>query len=146
MQIRSPVQSFNSVQNHWIRKIPQQKAYDDRIQKTLELLRKSGNISNRKLAEQAGMSINSFLNLFLDEVGMPPQSWSRIKRLEQAGELLHFSEATMDDIAASSGFCDRYHLSRAFKQQFGISPAQYRQQARKLRDSWLVNYENSDQM
>ena len=35
-------------------------------------------------------------------------------------------ELRLAEIAAEFGFCDEFHMSRAFKQQFGLSPLQYR--------------------
>jgi AraC family transcriptional regulator len=37
-------------------------------------------------------------------------------------------KTTLVDIAASVGFCDQAHFSRAFKAQFGLPPAAYRRQ------------------
>ena len=115
--------------------IPPPKQYDPRIQKALVLLEAMREIANRELASQAGMSLNSFLLLFQREIGIPPQTWFRRKRLERACELLHFSEATVEEIAAATGFCDRFHLSRAFKTAYGLGPAGYRRQERLLREA-----------
>jgi AraC-like DNA-binding protein len=88
------------------------------------------------------MSLNSFLILFQQETGLPPQAWFRRKRLEQACKRLHFSEVSIEEIAEASGFCDRYHFSRAFKNAYAIGPAEYRQQAKFLRDAGKVQREN----
>ena len=118
--------------------VPQLKQFDTRIQQALNLLDAGSNISNRELARQAGMSLNSFLILFQRETGLPPQEWFRRKRLEQACKRLHFSEASIEEIAETAGFCDRYHFSKAFKKAYAIGPAEYRQQVRLLRDAGKV--------
>ncbi len=122
--------------------VPQLKQFDPRIQQALNLLDAGSNISNRELARQAGMSLNSFLILFQRETGLPPQEWFRRKRLEQACKRLHFSEESIEEIAEAAGFCDRYHFSKAFKKAYAIGPAEYRQQVRLLRDAGKVQRGN----
>lgn len=122
--------------------VPQLKQFDPRIRQTLNLLDAGRNISNRELARQAGMSLNSFLILFQRETGLPPQEWFRRKRLEQACKRLHFSEESIEEIAEASGFCDRYHFSKVFKKTYAIGPAEYRQQVRLLRDAGKVQRGN----
>lgn len=48
-------------------------------------------------------------------------------RLELARGLLD-GDSTLEEIAAVTGFSSAFHLSRAFKAQFGISPRQYKKQ------------------
>lgn len=48
-------------------------------------------------------------------------------RLELACGLLD-GDSTLEGIAAATGFSSAFHLSRAFKAQFGISPRQYKRQ------------------
>ena len=118
--------------------VPPLKQFDPRIQKVLDVFDPGRNISNRELARRLGMSLNSFLILFQQETGFPPQAWFRRKRLELACKLLHFSELSIEEIAEASGFCDRYHLSRTFKRAYATGPAEYRHQARLLRDAGMV--------
>jgi AraC-like DNA-binding protein len=40
--------------------------------------------------------------------------------------MLRFSNETVAEIAAKTGFCDIYYFSRAFKKNKGMSPLQYR--------------------
>ena len=40
--------------------------------------------------------------------------------------LLHDRRLSMEAIADACGYCDRYHFSRAFKAQFGMTPLAYR--------------------
>lgn len=104
------------------------KKYDPRIEAAVDLLNK--NIStitpNEYLAENAGMSVNGFIRLFADELGITPQKYSRRRRIEEASVLLHFSDKTIDKIAQETGFLDRYHFSRAFKETTNYSPAEFR--------------------
>jgi len=115
--------------------VPPARGYDHRIVQALQWLDACPDSNNHELAAAAHMSVNSFLELFRNEVGEPPQTYSRRKRLADAAKLLHFSAATIDEIAQSSGFFDRYHFSRAFKQEYGLPPAAYRQQAKLLQNT-----------
>lgn len=40
--------------------------------------------------------------------------------------LLSQPSAKLREVALNFGFCDEFHLSRAFKKQFGLSPSQYK--------------------
>jgi len=40
--------------------------------------------------------------------------------------MLHYSGRDIKAIAEDTGFCDRYHFSRIFKQLRGVSPAEFR--------------------
>ncbi|WP_372774272.1 helix-turn-helix domain-containing protein [Mangrovibacterium sp.] len=83
---------------------------------------------NEQLAEQAKLSTNAFTRLFRNEVGLSPQRYVRQKRIDKACVLLHHSALTIDEVAFQSGFANRYHFSREFKSQTGLSPAMYRKE------------------
>lgn len=83
---------------------------------------------NSFLAGLANMSRNGFLRLFESEIGEPPQSYCRRKRIERACELLHFSDRTLEEIADETGFADRYHFTRVFTRMLRIAPAAFRRQ------------------
>jgi AraC-like DNA-binding protein len=101
---------------------------DPRISAAIEWIdahpEKSG--SNEQLARGAHMAVNSFIRLFRNTAGLSPQAFSRARRIDKACLLLNFSDAGIKEIADATGFCDRYHFSRAFKEQRGIGPAEYR--------------------
>lgn len=40
--------------------------------------------------------------------------------------LLTQPETTLREVALNYGFYDEFHLSKAFKKQFGVSPSKYR--------------------
>ena len=106
--------------------------YDPRIERVLNWLHghPDGIYNNELLAKIAGMSRNGFLRLFETALGEAPQKYCRRKRIEHACELLHFTELTLEEIAAATGFSDRYHFSRVFGKIMHIAPALFRRQAR----------------
>jgi AraC-like DNA-binding protein len=100
-------------------------------QRLLNVLREiehhlSEELTNKRLAEISKMAINSFSRLFKEEIGMPPQQFIRERRVQKTSIMLHHTNQTIDEIARISGFCDRFHLARVFKNFTGYSPAQYR--------------------
>ncbi|MEN8203538.1 MAG: AraC family transcriptional regulator [Bacteroidota bacterium] len=104
------------------------KSRDHRILKVLGYIEASLNehLSNRVLAGQASLATNAFNRLFTEEVGVSPQKYVKKKRIDRACALLHHSDNSIDQVAADTGFADRYHFSKSFKQVVGLSPARYR--------------------
>ncbi len=106
--------------------IPPPVIYDPRIANAITVIETSRLISNSSLATLCNMSTNGFLKLFKTETGLSPQVYSRRKRLHDASIMLHFSNSTIEEIAADTGFCSRYHFSKVFKKEFNIGPAEFR--------------------
>lgn len=52
--------------------------------------------------------------------------YSARRRIGIACSLLHRSNLSMDEVAQQTGFCDRYHFSKVFKQIRGVSPGTFR--------------------
>jgi AraC-like DNA-binding protein len=86
----------------------------------------SEELTNKRLAEVANMAINSFARHFKEGIGIPPQQFVRERRVQKTTILLHHTTGTIEEIARISGFCDRFHLTRVFKNITGYSPAEYR--------------------
>jgi len=88
----------------------------------------SEELTNKRLAQVANMAVNSFARVFKEEIGVPPQQFVRERRVQKTSILLHHTKEPMEEIARLSGFCDRFHLARVFKEVTSYSPAQYRKQ------------------
>lgn len=83
--------------------------------------------TNADLAREAGMGVSALNHLFKEQIGQSLQTFLRFKRIEKAGLRLQFSDASIDQIAEETGFCDRYHFSKVFRALQGLSPAAFRQ-------------------
>lgn len=59
----------------------------------------------------------------------------RKQRTLRAWQLLAISDSTLAEIASQSGFADQSHFTRAFKNDFGITPGKWRRQGRVIRQS-----------
>lgn len=103
---------------------------DHRILEVLKYAENNINneLGNPILAEQAKMATNAFTRLFTEEIGTSPQKYIKKIRIDQACILLHHSNVSIDEVAIKTGFADRYHFSRIFKQITGVSPAKYKKE------------------
>ena len=81
--------------------------------------------SLEELAAQVNLSPFHFARVFRRATGLPPHAWLKQRRLEQARALLRSGCAPLQ-VAMQLGFADQSHLSRQFKQSYGVSPGEYR--------------------
>jgi AraC-like DNA-binding protein len=81
------------------------------------------------LAVEAGMSRSSFVDRFRNLVGMPPIRYLTVWRLRTARLHLRETSQTIGQVAYAVGYQSEEAFSRAFKREFGISPAHWRDRA-----------------
>lgn len=87
-------------------------------------------LTNDTLARIAHMHTNAFIRKFKSSCRHSPQQFVTLRRCERIAQRLEENRLTLDELAERFGFCDRYHLSRVFKQYRGFSPAAYRKRFR----------------
>lgn len=85
--------------------------------------------SMRAIATTCGLSASHFSKAFRRSVGRPPHTWRMKQRVAQAKELMHLSDLTLADIAATCGFADQSHLNRVFFREVKLSPGAWRRGA-----------------
>lgn len=83
-------------------------------------------LHNEELAKQVNLATNAFTRLFTHEVGESPQRYVKRQRIDKACMWLHHSDFSIEEIARRTGFADRFHFSRVFKQITGLAPAAYK--------------------
>ncbi|CAI8860324.1 AraC family transcriptional regulator [Pseudomonas sp. IT-347P] len=81
--------------------------------------------SLEELAAAVNLSPFHFARVFRRATGMPPHTWLMQQRIAQARTLLQHGCLPVE-VAAQLGFADQSHLSRQFKQAYGVGPAAYR--------------------
>jgi len=81
-----------------------------------------------KMAALAGMSTEHFRRLCHEELGRSPIKHLTRLRLRQAAGLLSAGQWTVEAIARSVGYADRFGFSLAFRKEFGVSPGKFRQE------------------
>lgn len=89
-------------------------------------------VSAAELATAAGCSERTLRRRFRLTIGVSPTTYALGRRIEHACILLHFSERSIDEIAQATGFCDRYHFTRVFRNHRGMPPAAFRRIACEL--------------
>ncbi|MDD5704983.1 MAG: helix-turn-helix domain-containing protein [Kiritimatiellae bacterium] len=101
---------------------------DERVERVVRIM--EVNLSKplpiAALAQRAGMHCNTLTRLFKQYTGHGPQDYCIHLRMEKAVMLLLSTRHSMEEIAEQTGFCSRFHLSRAFKHRFGNGPAAFR--------------------
>ena len=78
------------------------------------------------LAKSVAMSRSAFMNRFTSLIGMPPIKYLTTLRLNAAKTILVQSSKTVAQVAFSVGYESEDAFSRAFKREFGASPANWR--------------------
>ena len=77
------------------------------------------------VAKHLNLDRTYFSMLFKNETGISPIDYLSNLKLNNAAELMSVYGKSPSTAAASSGYPDYCHFSRAFKKKFGISPKQY---------------------
>ena len=80
------------------------------------------------VAEHIHRSGSWLMRHFKDEVGEPVAAYINRCRLEEASEMLRFSDMSLSDIAAYLCYSSQSYFQNVFKKEYGLTPAQYRQQ------------------
>lgn len=83
-------------------------------------------IANTVLAREARMHPSAFIRLFRQCTGHTPLNFLVNLRLEEACSMLHYDEASLDEIADKTGFGERGYFTRVFTRGMNCSPAKYR--------------------
>jgi AraC-like DNA-binding protein len=80
------------------------------------------------LAEVAGLSRSAFVERFTAAMGTPPMQYLAKSRMLLAKELLVERQKSIGQVAAAVGYDAEAAFNRAFKREFGVPPARWRDQ------------------
>lgn len=108
---------------------PGESTLDPRIRRATELMNSHlvRPLPNRELCRKAGIPLNLFYREFQRELGMSPKKYLLNQRMEHARRLLIHSTDSIEEIAAQTGYADRFHFSKVFRRFYDIPPAAYRE-------------------
>jgi AraC family transcriptional regulator len=84
-------------------------------------------LNRERLAEVAGFSVPHFHRIFTAQRGENIASYVRRIRLERAGRKLRMGAVDITEVAHAAGYDTHAAFSKAFKQQYGLSPREFRQ-------------------
>jgi AraC-like DNA-binding protein len=110
---------------------------DPRIREVLGRLKteEPDTVSVPELARGVGLSADRFMHLFKENMGLPVRKYLLWLKLQRAARAMK-SGANLTRAAHEAGFSDSAHLSRTFKDMFGLSPSRVLANQRETR----VNY------
>lgn len=78
------------------------------------------------LAAAVNLSPFHFARVFRQATGLPPHTWLKQRRLNRARALLK-GGLSASEVAFALGYADQSHLTRQFKQAYGVTPGTYRE-------------------
>jgi len=78
------------------------------------------------VAREVGLNYESFRKRFAQLTGESPGRYQKRRRLDWACAAIYQGEHSLKQIADELGFCDVFHFSKAFKQEIGLTPSDYR--------------------
>src|SRR5688500_19505537 len=84
-------------------------------------------LDRETLAAVAGFSVPHFHRVFTSHVGESAISYVRRLRLERAARKLRMGAVDITEVALAAGYDTHAAFGKAFKQQFGLSPSEFRQ-------------------
>jgi AraC-like DNA-binding protein len=105
---------------------------DPRVTRALALIHRSISSpwSAEALAREVSMSRSAFVERFTKLMGMPPIRYLTLWRLQTAKLHLRDTQKTMAQLAHEIGYESEQAFSRAFRREFGLPPARWRDQSR----------------
>ena len=86
------------------------------------------NISIEDIAAVCGINRSYFGKIFRNSIGRSPQEFLMNYRMVKATELLKLTSLSIADIGSAVGYENQLHFSRAFKNIYGVSPREWRNQ------------------
>lgn len=84
-------------------------------------------LHRQTLAAVAGFSVPHFHRIFTMQTGESSASYIRRERMERAGRKLRMGAVDISEVALAAGYDTHAAFGKAFKQQFGLSPSQFRE-------------------
>ncbi len=106
---------------------------DTWLEKSLRLLGDrgvTGWLTPQAVAPQVGLNYENFRKRFVELTGESPGRYQKRRRLEWACAAIYQGGSSLKGIADTLGFCDVFHFSKAFKQEIGFTPSDYRRRVR----------------
>lgn len=80
------------------------------------------------IAENFYISKYYLSHIFKEQTGMSPKGFLTLTRVTKAYNMLHDSDARISEISEICGFSGVNDMINKFKQQYGVSPSQFRKQ------------------
>ena len=104
-------------------------SYSERLNDVKQYIREHINepLNRDVLAAVAGFSVPHFHRIFTTHMGENISNYVRRVRLERAGRKLRMGAVDITEVALAAGYDTHAAFGKAFKQQYGLSPSEFRQ-------------------
>src|SRR5690606_25050343 len=90
----------------------------------------TGPVTLDETARHVGLSASHFAHLFKKYMTVSFTDWLRRRRMREAMRLLRETDINVREIAQRVGFDNPSYFHRQFKREIGVSPLQFRDDAR----------------
>ena len=84
-----------------------------------------------EIAREAGLGISAFIRAFRGATGVTPASYAKRVRLDLAASLLRTTAMPIRQVASDCAFSSAAHLIAAFRNSYGVTPAEWRRGAQR---------------
>ena len=84
-------------------------------------------LSLDEMAQSVGLSTAHFARMFRKSTGQTPHQFVLRQRLERAKAMLRAPDARVLDVAVACGFKTQQHFAQVFRDVWGVSPTEFRQ-------------------
>ena len=98
----------------------------DKVMETIEKHLDNGDLMVEDIANEVNMSRSVFFKKLKTLTGLSPVEFLREIRMKRAAQLIETDEYNMAQIAYMVGLNDSHYFSKCFKQQYGMTPTEYK--------------------
>lgn len=101
----------------------------DWVKQSMSYIRQhaSEGITVQQAARAAGMNRTYYSVAFAEKAGMPPSEFITRVRMDAAKRLLEETDASITEVAYTTGYSSLYAFTRTFKNRFSLTPTAYRE-------------------
>lgn len=92
------------------------------------------NITMHQVADFVGLTSNYFCSKFHKEIGQSFKQYLKALQLNHAATLLRVTNTSISNICSESGIPSLTNFMQSFKEQYGMTPSQYRKQMNQPAD------------
>src|SRR5437660_2081449 len=93
-------------------------------------------LSLDEIAQSVGLSTAHFARMFRKSTGQIPHQFVLRQRLERAKAMLRSPDPPVLDVAVACGFKTQQHFAQVFRDVWGVSPTEYRQDVAGSAATW----------
>jgi AraC family transcriptional regulator len=101
-------------------------------------------LSLDEMAQAVGLSTAHFARMFRKSTGETPHQFVLHQRLERAKAMLRAPDARVLDVAVACGFKTQQHFAQVFRDVWGVSPTEYRQDRVGSQPTWASETSSED--